>query len=609
MTRARRADIAAAAMLAVMCVLSGGAALRESATFDEVTHVGAGLSYLQRLDLRLNPEHPPLAKAIAAVPLAVRGTRADYNGPAWRLSDTFFQAFAAQWVFGDAVLGRWNDWRSTLLWARAPMLLLTLLLGWVIYRYGTRLGGEAGGLLCLAAYVTTPTFLTFGPLVITDAPVTLFTLLALWRLGEIWAEPAPGKALWFGAALAAAALSKFTGLLLIPVAITAAVFTRKKYERNLRLRCALRGLLWGAVLAYAVLLVLSWNQPNDALDHLGRGWWAGLVRRPLMPLWIYARGVLMMLVLGSRATFVLGNALPHGVPWYFPVVFALKSTEGFLGLLVLGAAAGIAGRKAGTVIPEAVRMHWRVLKIALYVFLAVCLLSRLDISIRHFMMPEVLLILMLAPVSGIVGRLPGRRVWQAAVVALAAISFVPVVRAWPNYFPYINSLGFGRSTYELVNDSNVSWNEALPEVERFAEEQGLAEIRTDTFSLADPALVAPRVRLWNCEQPAEGDGGTLAVVAAVSILENRNCGYLRAYPARPLAGGSMWAFQLPAGIPKAGEAGGPPLPPDYRNSWGIPIDYRAWVIETERHPERTVTRMDELMKVFQGAAKQPPPAR
>jgi hypothetical protein len=599
MTNTRRADLAAVGLLAVMCFLSGGAALRESVTFDEVTHIGSGLSYLQRFDLRLNPEHPPLAKLIAAAPLVARGARADYNGPAWRLADTFFQAFSAQWLFGDAVLGRWNDGGSTLLWARAPMLLLTLLLGWTVYRYGTRLGGSAGGLLCLAAYVATPTFLAFGPLVLTDLPVTLFILLALWQLGEIWAGPSPRKALLFGAACAAALLSKFTGLLLLPVALTLAVFTRKKSERNPRLRCTLVGFAWAIALSYAVLLVLSWNQPSDSLARFGHGWWAGFLRRPLMPPWIYARGIFMTVLIGSRPTFLLGRVLPHGVPWYFPVVFALKSTEGFLGLLALGAAAGIAGRKLGPAIPQEWRPHWRVLKIALYVFLAVCLLSRLDISIRHFMMPEVLLILMLAPVPRILAQLPGRRVWQAAAVVLAASSFIAAARAYPHFIPYRNALGFGRPAYELMNDSNVSWNEALPEVERFAEQQGLAEIALDWFSLSDPALVAPRARLWNCEQPAESDAGKLVVVSAVMILENHNCGYLRAYPRRPLADGSMWAFQLPPRIPKAGEPGGPPLPADYRNTWGIPIDFRAWALESERHPDEIVSRMKELMAKMQ----------
>src|SRR5260370_7139858 len=103
---------AALVLLGVMFFLAGGAALRESATVDEVSHVGSGLSYLQRLDLRLNPEHPPLGKALAAVPLRIRGTRADYSGPAWKLAADFIPPFPSQWVFADALLGRWNDWKT-----------------------------------------------------------------------------------------------------------------------------------------------------------------------------------------------------------------------------------------------------------------------------------------------------------------------------------------------------------------------------------------------------------------------------------------------------------------------------------------------------------------
>ena len=97
--------VAVAGLLLLMFVLAGGTARRESATVDEIAHVGAGLSYLQRFDLRLNAEHPPLAKAIAALPLLVVGTRADYAAPAWAMSNDFFPAYMAQWMFGDAVLG------------------------------------------------------------------------------------------------------------------------------------------------------------------------------------------------------------------------------------------------------------------------------------------------------------------------------------------------------------------------------------------------------------------------------------------------------------------------------------------------------------------------
>lgn len=76
----------------------GGAALRESGTIDEVTHIGSGVSYLQKLDLRMNAEHPPLPKVLAAVPLVIRGVHADYNHPSWSFSETFFPAYLGQWV-------------------------------------------------------------------------------------------------------------------------------------------------------------------------------------------------------------------------------------------------------------------------------------------------------------------------------------------------------------------------------------------------------------------------------------------------------------------------------------------------------------------------------
>jgi hypothetical protein len=609
---------AAVALLVIMFFLAGGAALRESATVDEISHVGSGLSYLQRLDLRLNPEHPPLGKVLAAVPLRMRGTSADYSGPAWKMAADFIPAFAAQWVFGDAVLGRWNDWKTTLMWARFPMLILTLLLGWFVYHYGVRLGGPSGGLLCLTAYVTTPAFLVFGPLVLTDLPVTLFSLITLWQLGEIWAAPSRRNALLFGAAFGASLLSKFTGLLIIPVVLTLFIQTRywptaaqpagndeRKAWRRARWRCVLRGCAWAALLVYVFYLIFSWNQPDDALNRIGSGPWAWLIRRPLMPLWIYCRGLLMTLVMGSRPTYLLGHSLPHGVPYYFPFVFALKSTLGFLVLLLLAGMAGIIWRKRdGGVIPETLRPHWRVLIVGFFVFLAVCILSRLDISIRHFMVPIALLILMLAPLPRMISARPQRRIFGAVTVALALSCFASILLAYPYFFPFVNSLAFGYPPYYLLNDSNVTWNEGLPEVERFVRQQGLREIEVDWASLSDPALIVPEAQVWDCQAPTDHDAGQWVAVTAVTILENHNCGYLQQYPHQQLAGGGFYVFKLPTPIPPAGTPGGPPAASERKLMWGIPFDFRAWGIHVERHPELLEAEMQDLIQKFQQQAQQ-----
>ena len=176
-------------LLVLMAVLAGGAALRESVTIDELAHIGAGVSYLQKLDLRMNAEHPPLPKVLAALPLVVRGVHADYTHLSWSFSEKFFPAYLGQWVFGEWLLEKWNEPKAVLIWARLPMLLLTLALGCVVYACGRRLGGTWGGLLCLSVYVSTPAFLAFGPLVHTDLAVTLFSLLALWAFAEVWCEP------------------------------------------------------------------------------------------------------------------------------------------------------------------------------------------------------------------------------------------------------------------------------------------------------------------------------------------------------------------------------------------------------------------------------------
>src|SRR5690242_18727616 len=112
-------------LLLLMAMLAGGAARWESITIDEIAHTGAGVSYLQKLDMRMNEEHPPLAKIIAALPLVLSGVHADYSHISWKFSgQQVFNQLLGEWVFGDYLLLRWNDPISTIKWARLPMLLV-----------------------------------------------------------------------------------------------------------------------------------------------------------------------------------------------------------------------------------------------------------------------------------------------------------------------------------------------------------------------------------------------------------------------------------------------------------------------------------------------------
>jgi hypothetical protein len=147
-----------------------------------------------------------------------------------------------------------------------------------------------------------------------------------------------------------------------------------------------------------------------------------------MPVWIYLVGLLWFVLMAGRSTFLLGHA--RGVRYYYPVVFALKSTLGCLGLLVMTACVGLAWKwrnAAGeSVIPQDLRTEWRVVWVSDATFAALCLLSRFEISIRHFMVPLVLSALLPAPLPRLLGnwrkRSPRLGLALETVAGLLAIS-------------------------------------------------------------------------------------------------------------------------------------------------------------------------------------------
>ncbi len=622
-------SLLAGLLLAFMAVLAGGAALRESVTIDEVAHIGAGLSYLQKFDLRLNEEHPPLAKMLAALPLVLRGTRADYSDVSWTASRKFLpHAYLGQWVFGQWVLTHWNDPAKTLAWARLPMLLLTLALGWTVFVYARRLGGDWAGLLCLTVYVSTPLFLTFGPLVLTDLAITFFSILTLWSFAEVWQEPNRRKVWLFALCLACALLSKFSAGILFFAFGLFALSTRwrpipgqprtKPEARSWRRRrwvATLKGVAAAALIVYVVYFVFSWNQTSDVLYLLGHGPAWVPVRRVLMPPWLYLRGILMLAGFFIRPTFILGQRYPHGVWFYFPVLFILKSPLGFLGLLATALGVALTRRRKGhetlAAIPVEKQAHWRVLWVSLAVFVLASMGSHFDVSFRHFSIPVALAILLLAPLPRMLrglgewSPLAGRVV--TGLTALMAVSCLfTAVRTYPHYFPYFNALGLGRPAYFLASDSNVDWNQSLPEVKRFADQRGLKNLEIDTYGFSDLSSVVPGSQLWNCQRPVSADQGQWVVVSADMILDSHNCGWLLQYPHEKLAAGSMYAFQLPAVIPAAGMPGGPPPASARREFVGFPIDMRVMFLDIIRNPEKllpTAANMEAQMEAAQKEAQ------
>src|SRR2546427_8894181 len=111
MTKAPRVlNIAAIALIGIFCLQALLAIRRLSATSDEPIHLAAGYSYLQTRDFRMNPEHPPLAKLLAALPILALHPRFDTSKQS--LKAAVEDAFAVEYLYG-------NDSDRLLLWSRA----------------------------------------------------------------------------------------------------------------------------------------------------------------------------------------------------------------------------------------------------------------------------------------------------------------------------------------------------------------------------------------------------------------------------------------------------------------------------------------------------------
>ena len=211
----RRAGIAALLLLVILALEMAPNISRKSVTFDEPAHIGAGFSYLVKREFRLNLQHPPLVKELAAVPLWLGGIR-------WPIPDRDWNDAGpqpdplTQWTIGSQVLYE-NDHDRVLALARWPCLLLTLLLGGVLFLWGREIVGTGAALAGLLLFALDPNIVAHGYLVTTDAGFALFTVLFSWAAWRYMNHRTLQRLLVCALALGGALAAKFTALALAPI--------------------------------------------------------------------------------------------------------------------------------------------------------------------------------------------------------------------------------------------------------------------------------------------------------------------------------------------------------------------------------------------------------
>jgi hypothetical protein len=479
----------------------------DSQTTDEAVHLSAGYTYLTEQDFRFNPEHPPLVKMLAALPLLALDVRTnDKTDDLWHQAGSkfFYDSWQENRLFGEELLFRsGNNPDELLFWARLPIVGQTFILGLTICLIAWRHWGKTAALIATGLYATNPTVTGHGHLVTTDIGLALGFLLAIYAFWRFMQQPSWPKGIWFGLAFGFALLTKHTAIILLPAFFFIALWLWRDKSRHTRPLRTLGQFVGGLIVTVVVIWAgfLFKDPPAPAVSSLSdeiyqenlaitenlypEASWASdsdfqlkieeleAVRdrvkkydevypriRPFFSFLPgnYLKGVYLVLghASGGHDSFLLGQTSNQGWWYYFPLLFLLKTPLGAL-IIVAGGLFVATRRSLGNQLSSA-------LLIGAGVFLLSAMTSKSNLGLRH-VLPFFPLLFLIAGFATTISR----RFLSVAVLGLAW-SVTVFVTAFPSYLPYFNEFaGSKEGWYHIAGDSNIDWGQDLKRIAKFVE--------------------------------------------------------------------------------------------------------------------------------------------
>jgi tetratricopeptide (TPR) repeat protein len=166
-------------------------------------------------------------------------------------------------------------------------------------------------------------------------------------------------------------------------------------------------------------------------------------------------------------SYLLGKVYAHGIWYYFPVAFLIKSTLAVLVLLVL---------TLGVIFVRRLN-QWReilFLIVPVIFYFIVALTVGMNIGVRHILNVYVFLYVLIGgAASALIRR---NRKWAYGIGALLVVHAASSLLAFPNYMAYSNELWGGPSqTYRYLTDSNSDWAQQLKSVKKYLDQRSVKD--------------------------------------------------------------------------------------------------------------------------------------
>jgi 4-amino-4-deoxy-L-arabinose transferase-like glycosyltransferase len=546
----------AGGLLIIMAALAFFSTKNDSFTFDETAHIAAGYSYLTQRDYRMNPEHPPLIKDLAAIPLLFLNLNFPKDDPVWTQASpaVWWHQFdlAAKFLYGSG-----NDPDKILFWTRIPMILILVLFGLFIFFWAKKLWGKKAGLIALFLFCFFPTFLAHGRLVTTDVGAAFGACFATYFWLEFLKKTTKKSLVFAGLALGLALIIKFSLILLLPFfAIITLVAAWLKNDGAGKIKNLIKytglAVLAGIIgLVFIVWPVYSYNvakypqerQIKDTQDLLKTTnvpalaikinilLDSNLVTRPIGQ---YFLGLLTATnrVTTGNTTYFMGQVSADSWKSYFPVVYFIKNPLPFhiLTLIAIIYALWLIKRppwqNVSKRIPEWLRSHFA--EFSMLIFLAIywttSLVSNLNIGVRHLMPVFPFTILLVSAMTAKLLKEPFLKLKCTTLLILFAWQAVSVFMIFPHFLAYLNeSVGGPDNGYKYVVDSNLDWGQDLKRFRDWLNTNNIDKVYLDYFGGGSPSYyLGDKYIQWSgTKNPSELPKGSYLAVSVNQLQGGR----------------------------------------------------------------------------------------
>lgn len=197
-------------LLTIHGALLGLSLSRNAVTIDEVVHLPAGISYWHYGRFWCYHHNPPLIRLLYALPAVLTDVPTDYRNYHYEPGSRRLDSALGR----DFMLRNRDRYLEVYALSRSVVAALSVLGGYLVFRWSRELFGDAGGLISLALWAICPNILAHAGLVTPDLGSTVVALLATYQFWRYVRAPSTGRVVLCGILLGLTEASKFSFVVL-----------------------------------------------------------------------------------------------------------------------------------------------------------------------------------------------------------------------------------------------------------------------------------------------------------------------------------------------------------------------------------------------------------